>query len=317
MMRMKIWILAIPALLLSSLFCAVQVDMGDTATPGLDVGEVVKQTMEALTAHAPTVGVPEPVGTSSPGASMGQITGHLSYPSEAVPPLHIVAFRLESGTHFSVDTTLNQGTYEINVPPGTYNVIAYTIGGGGFPAGLPGGYTQMVPCGFTVSCTDHTLIDVPVLAGQTVTGINPGDWYGVSNAFPPNPDAAAVPPAPQTGSIAGNLFYPSEGIPPLIVVAFRVGGAPNEYYSVTTLQNQGTYQIDDLPPGSYHVVAYPQTGGGGLAGGYSQMVPCGLSVNCTDHSLIEVIVNPGQVTQGANPADWYAPDGAFPPMPNP
>jgi hypothetical protein len=123
-------------------------------------------------------------------------------------------------------------------------------------------------------------------------------------------------PAAATGSISGTLGYPAEGIPPLKVVAFEAGTANN--YFVLTAQNQTSYQIDNLPPGTYHVVAYT-TGGEswptGLAGGYTQSVPCGLSVDCTDHSLIDVIVTAGQVSAGADPTDWYAPDGTYPPMP--
>lgn len=29
----------------------------------------------------------------------------------------------------------------------------------------------------TVDCTDHTLIQVPVVAGQASTGVDIGDWY--------------------------------------------------------------------------------------------------------------------------------------------
>lgn len=123
----------------------------------------------------------------------------------------------------------------------------------------------------------------------------------------------AETPVPQatTGSISGDLSYPSEFIPPLRVVAFQVGSS--QYYYVDTLENQGAYQIDNLPAGAYHVVAY--TMGGELAGGYTQAVPCGLNVNCADHSLIDVNVAAGQVTAGINPGDWYAPDGTFPPKP--
>ena len=125
------------------------------------------------------------------------------------------------------------------------------------------------------------------------------------------PPATVAPIA--TGSISGNLSYPSEFIPPLRVVAFNAD--TQEYIFVDTQQDQGTYQIDNLPPGTYHVVAYfPQLS---LGGGYSQAVPCGLSVDCPDHSLIDVEVKPGEVTAGINPGDWYAPEGTFPPMPNP
>jgi hypothetical protein len=116
---------------------------------------------------------------------------------------------------------------------------------------------------------------------------------------------------PAAGGISGNLSYPSEFIPPLRVVAFRVD--VNEYYFLDTAENQAAYQIDNLPPGTYHVVAY--TMDGGLAGGYTQAVPCGLSADCADHSLIDIVVNAGGVGAGINPGDWYAPEGAYPPKP--
>ncbi|MFN3309801.1 MAG: hypothetical protein ACK44E_11400 [Anaerolineales bacterium] len=128
--------------------------------------------------------------------------------------------------------------------------------------------------------------------------------------------AAGQPPtqaAPEFGSIRGNLSYPSQFIPPLRVVAIQF--ATQEAYFVDTVENQTSYQIDNLPPGQYYVIAY--TKDGLLAGGYTQMVPCGLSAECTDHSLIAVTVQPGQVTADIDPADWYAPADAFPPNPVP
>lgn len=131
-----------------------------------------------------------------------------------------------------------------------------------------------------------------------------------------SPTATLIPTLPVTatpepGSISGALSYPSEFIPPLRVAAFRVDG---QYYRyVDTMQNQSAYQITGLVPGLYHVVAY--TLDGFFAGGYTRAVLCGLSVECTDHSLVDVEVKPGQDTPNVNPADWYAPMDAFPPMP--
>jgi hypothetical protein len=128
------------------------------------------------------------------------------------------------------------------------------------------------------------------------------------------PPADAVPTA--SGSISGSLSYPSEGIPPLRVIGFNID--TGNYHFVDTTAHQGTYIIENLPPGTYQVVAFV-IGGGPEApsGGYSQAVPCGLSIDCTDHSLIDIQVNPGQVTTDVNPWDWYAPVGAFPPNPAP
>jgi hypothetical protein len=114
---------------------------------------------------------------------------------------------------------------------------------------------------------------------------------------------------PTVGSITGTLSYPSEFLPGLLIIAYRSG--TTEYYSISTLDSQGTYQMDNLPSGTYHVVAYYQS----LSAGFSQAVPCGLRVDCTDHNLIDVVVMAGNVTMGVNPTDWYAPAGAFPAKP--
>jgi hypothetical protein len=130
----------------------------------------------------------------------------------------------------------------------------------------------------------------------------------------PNQPASATIQAPENtlsvnGSISGNLSYPSEFIPGMLVVAYRMG--TTEFYSISTADSQGAYQIDNLPAGTYHVVAYYES----LSAGYSQAVPCGLSVNCVDHSLIDVVVTAGSVASGINPMDWYAPTGSFPSKP--
>ncbi len=129
-----------------------------------------------------------PSPTATPTATpipAGSIAGKLSYPAEQLPPLSIYAVDIANSAHFySVTTAANQFTYTIpNVGPGTYHVIAYTQGS----SALSGGYTKAVPCGLAYTCTDHTLIDVTVHAGENVTGIDPGDWYAPSGTFPPHP----------------------------------------------------------------------------------------------------------------------------------
>ncbi len=120
------------------------------------------------------------------------------------------------------------------------------------------------------------------------------------------------PPILDLGSaITGHLSYPSEGIPPLKVVAFDViTQAP--VASVETEAGQSTYSLS-VPGGIYYVVAY--TLDGQLAGGYTVAVQCGLSVDCTDHTLLPVPTANGMAAGEIDPADWYAPAGAFPPAP--
>lgn len=127
---------------------------------------------------------------------------------------------------------------------------------------------------------------------------------------PATPD---TPAPPTTGSIAGTLGFPSETIPPLTVYAIAVKDS-SKYYFVTTAENQTQFTLDGLEAGDYFVVAYVQ-GAPSLAGAWSQFVPCGLSANCSDHSLIPVTVEAGKTTQGIEVKDWYAPPGTFPKQP--
>jgi hypothetical protein len=279
--------------------------------PTANVDEIVQATFQAMTAQAP------PAGTT------GSIAGNLSYPSEGIPPLFVVAFNNATGYYYWVQTQQNQTTYQIdNLPPGTYHVFAYTQPNGE----LVGAYDQFYLCGLQQGCTDFSLVDVQVSAGAVTPNVNPGNWYGDAAQYPPFPIANApqnggtdviptfTPVGGLSGSITGQLSYPSEGIPSMAIVAYVAGGSPLDYYYVVTNAGASSYQIDNLPPGNYNVVAYV---GGSIAGGYSQAVPCGLSVECTDHSLISVSVVGGQVTSNVNPGDWYAPENSFPAYPLP
>lgn len=115
------------------------------------------------------------------------------------------------------------------------------------------------------------------------------------------------------GSITGTTGYPSEGIPPLEIYAIKESDH-SVYFKILTNINQQSFSIEDITPGVYVVVAYP-VGNEGLTGGYTQAVPCGLSVECTDHSLIEVEVIAGQTTTDVEIKDWYAPSEQFPSKP--
>jgi len=126
------------------------------------------------------------------------ITGKLSYPSEFLPPMRVVAFSLTDKKAYFVDTAKGQGQFSLNVPAGIYYLVSYphegipgntgqadsyTLGGGPFA----GGYTQMVPCGLAAGCDDHTLLPITVTEGQTVA-VDPGDWYAPEGTFPPIPN---------------------------------------------------------------------------------------------------------------------------------
>jgi hypothetical protein len=121
----------------------------------------------------------------------GSIYGMLTYPSEGIPPLSVVAFRLEDGAIRYIDTAGSPTVlyYEFELPIGTYNVVAYCKPGPNSGPGpiLAGGYTQAVLCGLKIGCNDHTLIPVIVAAGSITMNIDPGDWYVSLDVFPPMP----------------------------------------------------------------------------------------------------------------------------------
>ena len=116
----------------------------------------------------------------------------------------------------------------------------------------------------------------------------------------------------KTGNIKGTLGYPSEGIPPLEVYAISTTDSSN-YFFIKTSQNQNSFEIEDVDPGTYYVLAYSESN---FAGGWTKAVPCGLSVDCNDHSLTPVVVKAGVTTSGIELKDWYAPENFFPSRPN-
>ena len=116
----------------------------------------------------------------------------------------------------------------------------------------------------------------------------------------PVPTVTLVP----TGKISGALNYPSSFIPAQRVIAFNIN--TGYYYWQNTADGTASYVFDKLPAGVYHVLSYLISNPKTLVAGYSQAVPCGLSVACTDHSLIDVEVKAGQETTGIDVFDWYA-----------
>lgn len=168
----------IPILLVLFVFLA---SCAPTATPLQPVEDIVRATFQAMTAQAPAATEPPPSGP-------GSITGTLGYPSEGLPPMRVAAFNQETQEVYFVDTVLNQNIFRLeNLPPGTYHLIAYTLGDGGFPSGLAGGYTNYILCGAQVNCTDHSFAPVTVEAGQDSFGVHIGDWILAEGTYPPMP----------------------------------------------------------------------------------------------------------------------------------
>jgi hypothetical protein len=275
-------------ILLISLACSLSPDLENTVDA---VATAVAETQQA-----------QPVESAATENifNTGDVEVGLCFPSEMIPPMTVYLENVTTQEVTFVPTIENQPPMTIPVPEGTYVAYAWLSD---FVYG--GSYSQSVPCGLSVSCTDHSLIEFQVVANQTTPGVEICDWY--TNAgdipFPPGADLSLY-----FGSLSGNLGYPSEYIPAMTVVATNT--TTQQDYFVETAQDQNTYTIENLPPGDYTVVAYPN--GAEEGGGYSESVPCGLSINCNDHSLIPVNVTTGQDSSGVDPVDFYADPGSFP-----
>jgi len=128
----------------------------------------------------------------------------------------------------------------------------------------------------------------------------------------PSPTVIAITQMAAKGQISGKLGYPSEAIPQLTVYAFDILDE-KKYFKVETKVNQNDFIISEVDPGSYFLVAYAT--GYEASGAYTKAVPCGLTVECTDHSMIAVTVNSGEKNSTVEIRDWYAAPGSFPKKP--
>ncbi|MFN8413732.1 MAG: hypothetical protein U0Z26_15220 [Anaerolineales bacterium] len=202
---MKKMLLFLIPLVLAILACGFP--QSQQPQPTQDVSAIVNATLTAVAQSEQAVAQPSPTvaptlaetASATPtlvpamdfSPPVGIITGRLSYPSSFIPSMRVAFTEISTGQVSYMDTAENQGTYSMELPAGTYYVIAYpyspdTIPAAGDPV-YAGGYTQFVLCGLSAECSDHTLVPVTVIADQTVTA-DPADWYAPVNTFPPMPN---------------------------------------------------------------------------------------------------------------------------------
>jgi Tol biopolymer transport system component len=118
-------------------------------------------------------------------------------------------------------------------------------------------------------------------------------------------------PIPSTGVVMGKICFPGSFIPSMTVYFQDI--TTSEFTQMQVAENQNNYTFE-LEFGEYVAFAPLQDVGETPFGGmYSAAVPCGLSVECTDHSLVEFSVMPGETTKGIDICDWYAPELVPPP----
>jgi len=111
---------------------------------------------------------------------MGTIEGSLGYPGGSIPEdMMVCAENIITKKQYWTSTHIKDNKYtygigyKIEVPVGTYYVFATLPNWKDYRAY----YSEFVTCGLKVECPSHDPIPVVVKAGETITNIDPQDWY--------------------------------------------------------------------------------------------------------------------------------------------
>lgn len=114
-----------------------------------------------------------------------------------------------------------------------------------------------------------------------------------------------------SGTVKGTVCYPAEYIPAMIV--YLKNKETSKIYSLDIEENQKPFKFKKIPEGNY--IAFASTVQENLtnvneksaitSGGYTHAVPCGLTVDCKDHSLLIFKVENGKTTKKIQICDWF------------
>ena len=216
-----------------------------TVDPAEDLmGTVVAATLQAMTSLAsPPLETPAPATTQTPAftatPNMGKVSGKVCYYNKGMVQLTLYFQEAASDKVWTQTVSRPTETYNIDLPPGTYKIYGW-------------------PPDYTIGALVKAKPTIDVRLSQPVTNIDFCDYSKGPFAVPYPPGFS---PAKGQGSIAGNIAgYAGEGA--LTVVAFNQ--ANGYWYYFILLRSQTTYEIPNLPPGRYQVVAY---GSDGVAAG--------------------------------------------------
>ena len=129
-----------------------------------------------------TIVSPTPISTLAPEKDVldkGVVEGSMSFPSEGIPDQVLVcAENIQTRKEFCTDKRINDPKYtyrvgfKLEVPTGKYLVYEKMP-----PDEYRAYYSEFVTCGLSVNCTSHEPIVVEVKKNQTVSEVDPQDWY--------------------------------------------------------------------------------------------------------------------------------------------
>lgn len=125
----------------------------------------------------------------------------------------------------------------------------------------------------------------------------------------------------QSGGIAGKLTYPSDYIPPEMIICVSNGGetyCSNQSRSRLSAakisfrlnHRAANYEVR-LPAGSYFIYGTfprgkaPTPDMEGLKAYYNDFVKCGMDIKCNSKKPISIKVAAGRVVRGITVGDWY------------
>jgi len=100
----------------------------------------------------------------------GYITGEVGYPSESIPPEMMICADREDKVETYCTYSKVGTSYTLPVPGANYKVYAKV----GTQTAY---YSQFVICGLHVDCPSHEPIIIHVTNGETVSDVDPQDWY--------------------------------------------------------------------------------------------------------------------------------------------
>ena len=153
-----------------------------------------------------------------PAATLG---GRLSYPSEALPAMIVVA-RNTAGATLTTETKAGQARYRLEVPAGTYVVYAIPAGLTTPPGGLPlrGAHTEYSVCGRDKArmqagrCQTGPLVEIRLGAADRRDDVDIDDWY-LPDALMATLNLAISSAPPGQGQSADAVFaaYPADTRP--------------------------------------------------------------------------------------------------------
>jgi hypothetical protein len=117
----------------------------------------------------------------------GRIRGHAHFPACFPPPdLQVCAEGTDGSSTCTSKLVLTEVglAYTLEVPPGWY--LVYSASESTLP-GYRAYYSEAVVCGLSVECDDHEPIPIEVRPNETVSGIDPDDWFAPKEPVPLDP----------------------------------------------------------------------------------------------------------------------------------